>query len=40
MAARNSGSFRESLLEDAQDALRHADNIRKMLQIEKFQIRE
>ena len=40
MAARNSGAFRESLLEDAQDALRHADNIRKMLQLEKFQIRE
>lgn len=40
MAARNTGSFRESLLEDAKDAMQHADQIRRMLQLEQFQIRE
>ncbi len=40
MAARNSGSFRESLLEDGKDALQQADKIRKMLKLEEFQIRE
>lgn len=40
MAARNSGSFRESLLEDGKDALQQADKIRKMLKLEEFQIRD
>lgn len=40
MAARNTGHFRQSLLEDERDAMEHADQLRRMLKLEEFQIRE
>jgi two-component system chemotaxis response regulator CheB len=40
LAGRNRGAFRESMLEDAEDAKRHADVIRKMLKLEEFQVPE
>lgn len=40
LAARNRGTFRASLIEDAEDAKRHAEVLRQMLSLEKFHISE
>lgn len=40
LAARSRGTFRTSLIEDAEDAKRHAEVLRQMLSLEKFHINE
>ncbi|MFO0575459.1 MAG: chemotaxis protein CheB [Polyangia bacterium] len=40
LAARNRGIFRASLIEDAEDAKRHAEVLRQMLSLEEFHINE
>ena len=40
LAARNRGTFRASLIEDAEDAKRHAEVLRQLLSLEKFHIGE